>query len=100
MLCWLYGSVRFISLVTAFQESELDMTALSRYLIKSLPTALVIDIRNCKVLFGFLIKNNKEVELTSQEVACSKEIGSSDGRIDRRIERGEKKARNFLGVSK
>ncbi len=49
------GSVRLISLIGSFQESELEMPALSRYFITRLPTALVRDVRNCEVLFVFLI---------------------------------------------
>jgi hypothetical protein len=44
-------------------------------------------------------KKCQRSELTSQSVACSKEMESSDGRIDKRSERGEKKAQSFLVVS-
>jgi hypothetical protein len=55
------------------------------------------DVRNCEVLFVFLIKKNKEVELTGQAGAVERNgIERWLDRYRREGERGEKESAKFL----
>ncbi len=76
-----FGSVRFILFVGSFQESELVMPALSRYLIKGNQPPWIEMSEIVRIYLCYSFKKNKEVELTSQAGAVE-EMGSSDGWID------------------
>ena len=92
-----FGSVRFILFVGSFQESELVMPALSRYLIKGnqppwLEMSEIVRFYLCSSL-----KKNKEVELTSQAGAVERNgIERWLDRYRREGERSEELARNFF----